>query len=170
MLLRSTLAIAAALVLLVTGLYVWTRVSPRELRAEVEIDATPAQVWTVLADFPAYPEWNPFIISAVGEARVGAKLTNELSNDGGVMTFKPKVLTATPGEELRWIGRFGMPGIVDGEHYFLLQEIAGGRTRLVQGETFTGVLVPFVGGMLKVEDDFAEMNAALKARVEKMAG
>jgi hypothetical protein len=170
MTLRTVTIVAAVLVVLIGGLYAWTRISPRELRAETEINASPAQVWKVLTDFPAYPEWNPFIVSAAGEARVGARLTNKLSNDGGVMTFKPKVLAASPGRELRWIGRFGMPGIVDGEHYFLLEELAGGRTRLVQGETFTGVLVPFAGGSLKVEDEFRAMNAALKARAEKMAG
>lgn len=170
MLVRSALAVVAVLLVLVAGLYAWTRISPRELRAETQIDASPQQVWDVLTDFRSYPRWNPFIVSAVGEPRVGARLTNKLSDDGGTMTFKPKVLVAKPGQELRWIGRFGMPGIVDGEHYFLLQEIAGGRTRLVQGETFTGVLVPFAGGTLEVEDGFERMNAALKARVEKMIG
>ncbi|MEW2354825.1 SRPBCC domain-containing protein [Spirillospora sp. NPDC029432] len=170
MLVRATLTIVVLLAVAIAGLYVWTRTHPTRMRSQIEISAPPAEVWKVLTDFPSYPEWNPFIVSAAGEARTGARLTNRLSNGGGTMTFKPTVLVARPGEELRWIGRFGVPGIVDGEHYFLLEEIAGGRTRLVQGETFTGVLVPFAGGAIQVEDGFAAMNAALKARVEKMAG
>ena len=42
------------------------------------------------------------------------------------------------------------------------------RTRYVQREEFHGVLVPFVGGMLRdTERGFEEMNAALKARAER---
>jgi uncharacterized protein YndB with AHSA1/START domain len=31
----------------------------RELRDEIEIEATPERVWEILTDFAAYPEWNP---------------------------------------------------------------------------------------------------------------
>ncbi|GII02832.1 SRPBCC domain-containing protein [Planobispora takensis] len=159
-----------AVLLVVPALvYLWTLIRPHRIRTEAEIDASPEKVWRVLTDFAAYPEWNPFIVSARGEARVGARLTNELSNDGKVMTFSPTVLAAAPGRELRWIGRFVMPGIVDGEHYFLIEDLGGGRSRLVQGETFTGALVPFAGKLLDVAGNFAAMNTALKARAEKTA-
>jgi uncharacterized protein YndB with AHSA1/START domain len=36
----------------------------RTISATVDISATPEQVWAVLADLPAYQEWNPFIRSA----------------------------------------------------------------------------------------------------------
>ncbi|GAA2427313.1 SRPBCC domain-containing protein [Actinomadura vinacea] len=168
--LRATLiVILVVLVALPAAVYIKTLVSPRRLRHEIEIDAAPDRVWAVLADLRAYPEWNPFIISSEGEVRKGGKLTNKLSNKGGTMTFSPTVRVAEPGRELRWLGRFGVPGVVDGEHYFTLEPIGDGtRTRLVQGETFTGVLVPFAGKALDVQDGFAAMNAALKARVEKM--
>ena len=31
------------------------------ISATVDIAATPRQVWAVLADLDAYPQWNPFI-------------------------------------------------------------------------------------------------------------
>ena len=33
----------------------------------IDIDAGPHAVWDVLTDFPAYPEWNPFMASIDGE-------------------------------------------------------------------------------------------------------
>ncbi|GIH78415.1 SRPBCC domain-containing protein [Planobispora longispora] len=157
----------AVLLVVPVAVYAWTRVNPRKVRTEIEIDASPEKVWQVLTDFAAYPQWNPFIVSAQGEPSVGATLTNRLAGNGGEMTFTPTVLAATPGRELRWLGRFVMPGVVDGEHYFLIEDLGGGRSRLIQGETFTGALVPFAGKALDVADGFAAMNAALKARAEQ---
>lgn len=162
---RVILIVVGAVVVLALGVYGWTRINPTEVRAEIEIDAPVAEVWDVLTDFEAYPDWNPFIVSAEGQARVDAQLTNVMRDGESTTTFTPRVLVAD-GHELRWIGRFGIPGIVDGEHHFILEDLGDGRTRLEQGETFTGVLVPFAGSALDVEDNFEAMNAALKDRVE----
>jgi hypothetical protein len=45
------------------------------------------------------------------------------------MTVKPKITVADPGVELRWAA--SLPGIVSGEHCFVLTPADGG-TRLVQ--------------------------------------
>jgi len=31
---------------------------PKQLRAVIEVHATPERVWEVLTDFAAYPQWN----------------------------------------------------------------------------------------------------------------
>jgi hypothetical protein len=81
-------------------------------------------------------------------------------------TFRPRIVTADPGRELRWHGHVVAPGVFDGERAFELSAVDGG-TRVVQSETFTGLLIPFVG---KVIDDtvgrFHALNQALKRRVE----
>jgi hypothetical protein len=61
-----------------------------------------------------------------------------------------------------------VPGLFDGEHSFVIEELGPGRTRLVQEETFKGALVPFLSGMLKNETlpGFEAMNKALAARAE----
>jgi uncharacterized protein YndB with AHSA1/START domain len=43
----------------------------RTISATVDIDAPPDQVWGVLADLDAYPDWNPFIQSASGRLAEG---------------------------------------------------------------------------------------------------
>jgi len=140
----------------------------RTISATVDIAATPQQVWAVLADLDAYPQWNPFIRSASGQVAEGATLTLRLvPAQGRAMTFRPKVLAAEPGLLLRWIGRLIMPGLFDGTHQFALDD-RGGQTRLTQSETFRGVLVPVTGTIItQTEADFRALNQALKQRAER---
>lgn len=142
-----------------------------ELRHEIEIDASPADVWAVLADTGAYPEWNPFVRELTGELREGAKLEARIAPPGGrAMTFKPTVLAAEEGHELRWLGRFLVRGLFDGEHRFEIEPLGDGRTRFVQSERFSGVLVGlFKTTLEKTQLGFQQMNAALKRRVEERA-
>lgn len=139
----------------------------RGISESVDIAASPRQVWNVLADLDAYKDWNPFIRSASGQLTVGSTLTLRLvPAQGRAMTFRPKVLDAQPGVLLRWIGRLIVPGIFDGTHQFELHELAG-FTRVIQSETFRGVLVPFTGkSITATEGDFRALNQALKTRVE----
>lgn len=141
----------------------------RELESSIEIDATPERVWEILTDFPAYPGWNPFIRSVVGEAVPGAELRIRIQPPGGRgMSFKPTVLAAEPGRELRWLGRFLLPGVLDGEHSLRIEPIADGRVRFVQAERFDGLLVRFFGKTLEgTQRGFEEMNEALKRRAER---
>jgi hypothetical protein len=138
-----------------------------ELTHAIEIDAPPDDVWRVLADTERYGEWNPFVASLRGELREGAKLEVRIAPPGGkAMTFRPTVVAAMPGRELRWLGRLLVPGLFDGEHRFVLEPLAGRRTRFVQGERFSGVLVRLLGGTLeRTRLGFEQMNLALAAEV-----
>ena len=141
----------------------------RELRREVEIDAPPERVWAVVTDFAAYPEWNPFIRSISGEIHEGAKLEVRIEPPGArAMTFRPTVRTVETSRELRWLGRLLLPGVFDGEHSLRVEPLNGGRSRFVQSESFSGLLVGlFKGTLAKTETGFEQMNTALKARVEQ---
>lgn len=140
----------------------------RVLRDEVEIDAAPAAVWEVLADFAAYPEWNPFVVSVEGRPVKGERLRVRIAPPGGrAMTFTPTVLDAEPGRRLRWLGRLLLPGLFDGEHDFTIEPLGEGRSRVVQQETFRGPLVPVFGkGFDRTLAGFRAMHAALRQRVE----
>jgi hypothetical protein len=141
----------------------------RELHREIEIDGPPERVWAVLTDFAAYPEWNPFIRRISGELRESAKLEVRIEPPGGrAMTFKPTVRAVEANRELRWLGRLLLPGVFDGEHSLRIEPLEGGRSRFVQSERFSGLLVGLVKGALaKTEAGFERMNTALKARVEQ---
>jgi hypothetical protein len=136
------------------------------ISAGIGIGAPPMTVWAVLTDLGRYPEWNPLFREASGEVAVGNRITLRsvhLAN-GRMMTVKPKIVVAEPGVELRWSA--GLPGIIGGEHSFALTPRNGG-TRLVQSESFRGLLAPFSRRtMANASSSFRELNEALKKRAE----
>ena len=85
------------------------------------------------------------------------------------MTFRPVVLTVTPGRELRWRGRLLMPGLFDGEHAFQLEMLSTAGCRLHHAERFSGLLVGLMSGSLldATREGFEAMNGALKRRAEE---
>ena len=163
---RRLLAVLAALIVVVTGYAVYTNVSPYTLEASIEIQATPQQVWAVLADTAHYPQWNPFITSSSGQIHVGATLTNVMHDATGNTTFTPTVLVAEPGRELTWIGRVPPGGIFTGVHTFTITQIRPGVVLFTQREDFTGVGVPFYEHWLHTDTlpMFKAMNDALAHR------
>jgi hypothetical protein len=140
-----------------------------EIETEIEIDGAPEEVWGVLADLERYREWNPGFARASGRVEVGARLDLTFAQEGHEgMTMHPQVLVAEPGRELRWLGRLlGIPRLFDGEHRFEIQQVVPGHVRFVQGERFSGVLVPFLRKMIEVDtlSMFHRINEALAERV-----
>ena len=142
----------------------------REIQTEIEIAAPPEEVWRVLTDFAAYPEWNPLVRRAAGELREGARLEIFVQvPEGRGMKFTPEVLRVAPARELRWVGRLPL-NLFNGEHIFRLEPAAPGRTRFLHGERFSGFLIPFMNSTIeKTHRGYHLMNDALKRRVEGAA-
>jgi hypothetical protein len=164
--LKMIMAAAATLAALTAGALAFA--PSDEIRTQVSIKASPQEVWAFLGDPQSHREWNPFLVNMEGEMIAGTRLVNTMRPSGGSeMTFRPLVLRAEPGEELRWLGRFMMPRLFDGEHYFLLEQ-RGEETLLVHGERFTGIALWFMD-VAQFTSDFEAMNAALKSVVEARA-
>lgn len=143
----------------------------RELTSSIEIDAPAERVWSVLIDLAVYPEWNPFIKEIKGDLTPGSRLEVRIQPpEGRGMTLKPTVLRFQEDRELAWLGHLFVRGVFDAEHRLLVERLEAGRSRLIQSETFRGLLVPLTGGVLKKTlRGFEEMNAALKSRAETPA-
>lgn len=142
-----------------------------EIRSETTIQGTPNDVWAVLSDFGSYGEWNPGMGEVQGEAKAGTRLTIRFTLDGGrTRTMEPTVLVAEPGRELRWLGRFLLPWVFDGEHRFEIHEVAPGSVTFVQAERFKGLLVPFLKKLIEVDTatTFVKVNEALARRVVEL--
>ena len=136
----------------------------RTVSDAIDIPASPATVWQVLAQTDRYPEWNPFMTMS-GRLAVGERLTVTIRPGRRTMTFRPTVLAIEDGTLIRWRGTAGVSGIFDGEHELRLEPGSDGGTRFLQQETFSGLLVPVLRRVLDdTEAGFAAMNAALRDR------
>ena len=139
----------------------------------IEIAAPPWRVWRLLTDFDTYPAWNPFLTRIQGRPEQGARLRVRVEPPGrSGLVLTPRVVAVETGRELRWRGRLlVLPGLLDAEHAFRLDWLAGGdATRLRHAARFSGLLAPLAGaaGVLEAARRGSEaMEAALKAMAER---
>lgn len=135
------------------------------ISTSITINASKECVWQILTDFEKYSEWNSFIISISGKA----KLSNPLKVKLQGMTFKPKIVCLNQNSELKWLGHLWFKGLFDGEHKFHLTENENGSTNFEQSEKFSGILVKLFEKNLDrdTKKGFEQMNSELKLRAEK---
>jgi hypothetical protein len=137
----------------------------KSLETQIQINASPAQVWSVFAGGPDWSQWNPFILEVKGRIEPGRQISATLKlGKGAPMLFRPWVLVVRPDQELRWVGRILGPWIFSGEHYFILEAKDGG-TLLTHGEKFRGVFT-FLLNMENVQKGFEAFNQGLKKKAE----
>jgi uncharacterized protein YndB with AHSA1/START domain len=134
-----------------------------------EIEAPKDVVWSVIADFAAYAEWNPFVVACSSELRVGAPMA---------MTVR---LGDRQREQVEFVSRF-----VEGElfeyrmkpvgpllHSYRQHEVASqadGRTLYRSTFELNGWLAPLVGAILSgpLHDGFKGMTDSLVSRSEQL--
>jgi hypothetical protein len=160
------ISIIKILIILTTCLLVATGCSRIAIRTAIEIEAPREQVYAILADFAAYPEWNPYHRSVRGNFVEGAELAVEVIRpDGKQVSIPPHLLRIVQDRELSWGG--GIRGIFHGEHRFLLSPTASGGTLLEHNEDFSGIAIGFADLPPDViAEGYQLMNRALKARAE----
>ncbi|MCB1139585.1 MAG: SRPBCC domain-containing protein [Leptospiraceae bacterium] len=136
----------------------------KSIHTEVEIQATPEEVWTVLKKNGAYGEWNPYHVRVEGDLIEGNTILVEVHKpNGNQIVLEPTVLVVNPNRELTWGG--GIPGLFTGEHVFEIFPTDTG-VLLVHREEFKGIFVPFAE-LDTIEEGYRKMNEALKKRVEE---
>jgi hypothetical protein len=138
-----------------------------EIVATTEIDAPAERVWAVLAATAEYPEWNPFVRALRGPLTVGERIEVELKLPGrAVQKMTPTIVAVEPGRSFEWLGRIGLPRVFDGRHRFTVEPVDAGRSRLVQSERLSGLLIPAFRSMLTgaTPEAFTAMNDAIAKR------
>ena len=166
---RPTKAAIFGIIILSVSLLITNLIVMRSIKTEIVIEAPIEKVWDILMDHEAYPSWNPFIKQASGSTEVGENLKVTLQSEGNKpMSFEPLVLVNEKNQEFRWIGKLGIKGIFDGEHYFIVEQVGTDQTKFIQGENFTGILAGLLIAIIGKDTigGFTAMNEAIKNRAE----
>jgi len=141
----------------------------KELRTEIEIQASPEKVWKNLTNLDEYPQWNPFIHHAMGTSKVGEKVDITFRSGSKEMTLHCTIIKVEPNRELRWKYHVILPALFSGEHSFVIEPIDNNRVRFIDCEIFNGLLVSSQAKDIDTNSrrGFEAMDKALKARAEQ---
>jgi catechol 2,3-dioxygenase-like lactoylglutathione lyase family enzyme len=134
----------------------------------IAINASSEKVWEKLINFNAYPDWNPMIVQLDGEAKVGSKLKFVVKQvNGKLLNLAARFKVINPSRELRWAG--GVPGIIRGEHYFVIESTGENSCRFRHGEKFSGLMIPLLKLFLEFKGRplYLALNNALRGVVEE---
>ena len=142
----------------------------KEVRSEIEIASYPESVWKILTDFATYDQWNPFINKIIGLPTEGSKIDIYIETPSGKnRKYSPRITKVEEGRELRWFGKSSLPGFLNAEHIFTIEELQPKSVRFIQREVFDGLLTRLFGKGLDTDvmQGFQDMNDALKKRAER---
>jgi len=142
----------------------------KEVSAEIEINSYPESVWKILTDFATYDQWNPFINKIIGLPTEGSKIDIYIETPSGKnRKYSPRITKVEEGRELRWSGKSSLPGFLNAEHIFIIEELRPERVRFIQREVFNGLLTRIFGKGVDIDirQGFQDMNDALKKRAER---
>lgn len=142
----------------------------KEVRSEIEINSYPESVWKILTDFATYDQWNPFINKIIGLPTEGSKIDIYIETPSGKnRKYSPRITKVEEGRELRWFGKSSLPGFLNAEHIFTIEELQPESVRFIQREVFDGLLTRLFGKGLDTDvmQGFQDMNGALKKRAER---
>lgn len=137
---------------------------------EIQIQAPLLLIWQVLTDFPAYSEWNPFIVDVHVTFQVGSPIefTQNIPEEPSSQ-IKAIFTQIQPQSTIRWQYCSKLSFLFKIEQYITLEVINDATTLLQHGQTQTGLSVSFLNYLDYFERPMAgyiAMNHALKRRCE----
>lgn len=112
-------------------------------RTTFPIDAPSEVVWSALADFERYSEWNPSLPSIVGDLRVGSTVSLTLAMPGRPSPkVKAQLTEVVPQRRLTWHGNVGADWLFAGDREFVIDAGDDDAVRFTHVENVHGVLFP----------------------------
>ena len=142
----------------------------REIRTEIEINASQMEVWDILMAFDKWSDWNPTVNQASGTATLGSKVSIIMAASEGKngQKYSADITTFEAPRSFRWRAVMMAGFLMTNDRSFEL-EPAGEGTKLINTEHFSGLLVSLLWSKLEnfVPDSLKSMNEALKRRAEK---
>lgn len=130
------------------------------------VDAPQEDVWRVVVDFDAYPEWNPYLRSVEGRPEKGRTLDVHLDPPGGDgQDVSASVTVYRPPRKLQWRSRLLVPGLRDLEYEVIVEPLGPNRAQVVQRARYEGLLAVLVDAE-ETRAGLQQMSRALKTRAE----
>ena len=142
-----------------------------KIEHRIGIQASADIIWDIIADLPAWAEWNPLYPSAEGQIHIGEQLKLTLALPGEKPeTITPTILDWTPRSLLHWQLKLAA-GLVSTIRYIEIDELGPDSCIFSNGEIFQGLLGPRVARQVgrKVHRGFQAMGEAIKLRAEARA-
>ena len=147
-----------------------SNISPTEWKVytEIIINAPREEVWKELTNFKDMPNWSKSLKKIEGELKKNSDVVvHFVDNNNNVNLYKHKLIVFEEGKSFGWSDPF-LPFLKD-NHVYLLQDLAEGKTKLIQTDEANGFSALFLG-KIAVEfmlRTYTEFNQTLKERVEK---
>ena len=137
----------------------------RSFEAATRIDASPEQVWALLADVRSWRDWDSGVDRVEGRVALGEQLTLYATMIRS-HPFRVTVTEIRPREVMRWRG--GLPfGLAVIERTYSLDAQEDGGTLLTVREDHTGPLAGLLGRSTPdLNPSFRHFVEGLKARAE----
>jgi polyketide cyclase/dehydrase/lipid transport protein len=139
-------------------------------REETVIDADLSTVWALIADFPGYERWNPFVVHADAEADAGATVPIGVALGNHVLEMSYFIQVVEPEQRLctRDVAWFSL--FVYGQRCRMVELLPDGRVHfwqelLVDGP-FTGLADLTFAGLMR--QGMVAETAALKQQAEAL--
>ena len=141
---------------------------PPKIEHRIGIQAPAEVIWAILADLPAWADWNPLYPEAAGGLRIGARLDLTLALPGEAPRhIRPTVLDWVPNDQIHWTHSM-LGGLVHSVRYIEIEVLGDANCILSNGEIFQGLLGASVARRKRaaIRRGFKDMGEALAARAE----
>ncbi len=143
--------------------------SHRRIYTDILINATPAQVWSVLTDTASYQHWAAFLVDIQGKIKDGEKITAVFQTNPKKekLTTIEHTITVTEGSAFYWAEKG--PGGIKDNHHFVVEPTGDGKTRFIQSDEIMKGITWLVGGNLSkmYANGYQAFNRMLKTEVER---
>lgn len=141
------------------------KAAQRTYSAQIEIDAPAEEVWQVVTDFASYKTWNPLLSDVQGDLVVGGDL--KVQTTFAPMALNATVLAAEKPKIFEWEDHVPLKLLTPVFSVRLLP-LTENRTRTLIQESFSGPLLPILGGRLdkQMPPLYEAMAQALEQQVK----
>lgn len=148
-----------------------------EIHTDIIINAAPEQVWAVLTDFAAMPNWSSTFKGIEGRLKHGGQVYS-LYQNGDEYVKAPHTVYVVDGVKFWWSDEFNVIAGMRDNHHYIVNDAGNGQTRFIQKDTHTGrgqlqlsdgTQIPMNAQILTASqlEPFMQFNRELKAECER---